>query len=287
MHGALTVDARRSSRPATPLSIEEPLRAVFVRNQVVSLEDLCVLADSKALEKATLPSWRRRVAIRLQTDDSPQTFYVKHFERPPVGVQLRRILAGHVFRSNAGIERRWIRSLDAAGIPVPAIAAFAERRWGPWERSSVIVLCEVGGMSLEKWFSDHPNRAPREMQVALAGFVARFHDSGFCHRDLYASHIFLESAELHAAKFRLIDLQRVMHKPWRRRRWRVKDLAQLNYSTPASVATRSDRIRWLKHYLGVRRLDQGEHRELVGKILAKTKRIAAHDRKRGVRRASS
>ena len=280
MPAALAAETRRPSNTATPLVIDESVRAVFARNRVATLEDLCALADATSLEKATLPSWRRRIAIRLQTDDGPRTFYVKHFERPPVSAQLRRIASGHAFRSTAGIERHWIQSLESAGIAVPGIAAFAERKRGPWERSSVIVLREVDGLSLEKWFIDHPQRAPRVMQTELAGFVARFHDRGFTHRDLYAAHIFLESGNAQAPRFRLIDLQRILYKPWRRRRWRVKDLAQLNYSTPTSVATRSDRIRWLKHYLGVRRLDQGEHRELVAKVLIKTARIAAHDRQR-------
>jgi hypothetical protein len=280
MHGVLAAKPASRTGAQTLLTIEEPFRELFACNQVHTLEEFCALAGSQALDKPTLPSWRTRLAVDLSSQAGRQRLYVKRFDHPPFGGQLRRFLSRHALRTTAGIERHWIRVLDADGIAVPEIAAFAERCRGPWELASAIVLCEVPGQSLEKWFIGHPQRAPRPMQTALAHFIARFHDHEYRHRDLYASHIFLESDNARAARFRLIDLQRVLHRPWRSRRWQVKDLAQLNYSTPRSVATASDRLRWIRNYLGVRRLNHSDHRALIRSIAAKTARIAAHDAKR-------
>jgi hypothetical protein len=69
------------------------------------------------------------------------------------------------------------------------------------------------------------------------------------------------------------------------RRWIVKDLAALNYSTPARVASTADRVRWMKMYLGVRRLD-ATSRRLLYRVVGKTERIARHDAKRAVRHAA-
>ncbi len=77
----------------------------------------------------------------------------------------------------------------------------------------------------------------------------------------------------------LIDLQRVR---WQRegwpRRWIVKDLAALDYSSPAGIVTRADKVRFLREYLGLRRLD-AEGRALAASVAAKTRRIARHDAK--------
>ena len=62
-----------------------------------------------------------------------------------------------------------------------------------------------------------------------------------------------------------------------------KDLAALNYSAPAVVATAADRLRFLKTYLGVACLGAGDRR-LARQIARKTRRIARHDAR--VRRAT-
>jgi hypothetical protein len=54
----------------------------------------------------------------------------------------------------------------------------------------------------------------------------------------------------------LIDLQRVQRWPGPlRRRWVVKDLAQLAYSCPPRLIGPTERMRFFKRYLGVERLD--------------------------------
>jgi hypothetical protein len=163
----------------------------------------------------------------------------------------------------------------AAAEPV----AFGEQMIGPWERRSAVLIAGAPGQSLERWVQSHPERVSPVLRDHLARFVQRFHHAGYVHRDLYLSHIFLDLHGANDPSFRLIDVLRV-HKPrWRRQRWFVKDLAALNYSTPAGVATTADRVRWLQVYLGVSRLRAGD-KVLVRQIVAKTRRVARHDRRR-------
>ena len=134
--------------------------------------------------------------------------------------------------------------------------------------------------------------------------IGRFHALGYVHRDLYLSHVFFDATAPPPHRLRLIDLQRVLRPVWRKRRWIVKDLAALNYSTPTTMASRTDRLRWLRSYLRVagqvvlrtpgndRSMHRshegdsrgirwtGERRALVYRILGKTFQIARHDQSR-------
>jgi tRNA A-37 threonylcarbamoyl transferase component Bud32 len=120
----------------------------------------------------------------------------------------------------------------------------------------------------------------RELVRQIARLVRRFHRAGFYHRDLYLCHIFVREERGNFALY-LIDLQRVRQKRPGQvgRRWLVKDLAALNYSAPAGIITRTDRMRFVRDYLGLKRLD-GVARKLVGSVVAKTGRIARHDEKK-------
>ena len=61
--------------------------------------------------------------------------------------------------------------------------------------------------------------------------MARLHQSGYVHRDLYTSHIYMDSADGEMQLY-LIDVARMFRPRCRVLRWRVKDLAQLKYSMP-------------------------------------------------------
>ena len=105
-----------------------------------------------------------------------------------------------------------------------------------------------------------------------------FHQTGFVHRDLYLSHIFVDTGDGRPT-FRLIDLARVFRPRWFRRRWIVKELASLNFSTPPNSATATDRLRFLRVYLGRDRLEAADRR-LIRRVVGKTGRIARHDARR-------
>ena len=253
------------------------------------LDDAFAFSDGERLDKPGLESWRQRWRIAV-TDERgvAHRMYLKRFDRPPLGRQLARWRGGHLGRSTAGVEWQNARALAEAGIAAAGPIAFGQRMAGPWEIRSFILLREVVGTSLERWVpthlpalrDDHDSRGRRARCDRLARFVARFHRAGFVHRDLYLSHVFITLDEEPAAtgtegseRFSLIDLQRVFRPRWRRRRWVVKDLAALNYSTPIDRVARSERLRFLCRY--VRVCDRfGSARRLAREVGAKTARMA-------------
>lgn len=253
------------------------------------------------LDKPTLEGWRQRWRLRLPKPDGvTAVLYLKRFDRPRLGRQVERWLTGHWGRSTAGVECDNARQLAAAGINAAIAVAYGERMVGPWERRSFVLLGEVPGEALERWVPAHMpplddaagHLLRRRLVDRLADFVAAFHRAGFVHRDLYLSHVFVrlgptgQPDDADAGLFALIDLQRVFRPRWRHRRWVVKDLAALDFSTPADRFSRWDRLRFLCRY--VRACDRfGSARELARLVTAKADRMRRRARGHNARQALS
>lgn len=249
--------------------------ALFARHRLHTLDDIFAVEAARRLDKATLPPWRERVMLELaDTEGQKQRLFVKRFQSPPASARARtRAPACSV----AGVERHWVTALTQADIPVPRIAAFGEEVRGGREVRSVLVLADVGGISLETMAAHADRPAPRQLVEGVADLVRRLHRAGFIHRDLYLSHVFLTNNRPRTPELALIDLQRVMQRPWRWRRWQARDLAQLAYSTPQHVAGRTARLRFLRRYLEGVGLHSRAARAIMRRVLRKSAQIAAHD----------
>jgi heptose I phosphotransferase len=233
------------------------------------------------LKKKGLATWRERIVLRV----GGRLLFLKRYTKPPLSEQLRQRLTG--FAATAEVEWYWIIRLAELGIGAPTAVAYGRRRSGPIETHSLLLTAAVPGMSMEKWTPLHASTRLRDRAFkhrlieATADLVNRLHGAGLFHRDLYLAHLFLDDVDDQPPALSLIDLQRVIHPRLFIERWRVKDLASLNYSTPPSAATRADRVRWYKRYRGVKTLMAADRR-LIRAVAAKTGRIARHSRKRGL-----
>jgi hypothetical protein len=232
------------------------------------------------LDKPGLPNWRERVRMELtNAGGQTVTLFLKRYRSPPLRAQLDRALAGSVRHGTAWIEWYWMGRLSTDGLSVAKPVAFGESMRGGREQASMVVAEPAQGISLEAWALGRRDRCSRAMIDELGAFIGRFHRLGYVHRDLYLSHVFYDETTLPHDRFQLIDLQRVMKPAWLRRRWMVKDLAALNYSTPRRIATAADRVRFLRRYLDSQRLGSSGKR-LARRVHAKTNRITRHDRRR-------
>ncbi len=192
-------------------------------------------AGGQELSKPGLGT-RQRFRLCL-TDESGQTvqWYLKRYGPDSWPVRLRRL--GRPGQARREFEN--IRRLHAAGVPTMHAVAMGEERDALGVRRSYIIVSEVPGDSLERCFDDFLTRhdlggaAMTRFNDALLSLVVSLHAAGFVHRDLYASHIFMDEAPA-GLRLYLIDLARVFTPKWRSFRWRVKDLAQLKYSMPAT-----------------------------------------------------
>lgn len=207
----------------------------------------------------------------------PAILYLKRHRRGSAWEAVKELLHGRRPSSAAAHERDAISKVRAAGIETMTAVAFGERRRFPWLGPSFILTLEVGGRRLEDdvKFLCGKFREKKGIITALADCVRRLHRAGLNHKDLYLSHVFIQAS---GQGFRpaLIDLQRVQSNARGANRWVVKDLAALNYSSPASVVSRADRVRFLHRYLGVETLD-ADGKSFLRKIHRKTERIRRHD----------
>jgi heptose I phosphotransferase len=148
-------------------------------------------------------------------------------------------------------------------INVPRAVGFAEDMRTVFERRSAVLLERAPGDGFDRvWTRLAAESAPvargiarHDLAVRMARFVAAFHETGFCHRDLYLCHIFvdLDAAAKRPPVFTLIDLARTHRPRSRRMRWIIKDLSQLDVSARQVGASRSDRWRFLLAYLNLPR----------------------------------
>lgn len=252
---------------------------LFATHGLASLDALMSYEACDRLDKPGLPRWRERLLMELSSSNHRKvTLYLKRYRSPPARAQRHRIIHGSARHGTGWMEWYWMSRLAEDGVATVKPVAFAESMRRGRELASVVVTEAAPGQSLESWAHRRITPCGRRLVESLAHFVKKFHQLGYVHRDLYLSHIFIHEAADPSQQFCLIDLQRVMRPTWRRRRWVIKDLASLNYSSPKRIATVADRIRFLHHYLGVTRLGP-KGKRLARRVAAKTHRIARHDRR--------
>jgi hypothetical protein len=195
----------------------------------------------------TLPDREnRRLGVRA---DGAPAFHVKAY--PPT----RGLPRGW---SGAMTEIAAIDRFSRAGIPVNAVAAWAE----DLERGSLVALRACAGEPLDDFLRRGVSpRERRELAQRTAALWRRMRDAGLRHRDAYACHVFVARVGVRGGggfELRLIDLARAGEAPWPRERWYVKDAAQLWHGVRSAGATRTDAVRWLRAYFGIRRLRGAE-----------------------------
>lgn len=235
----------------------------------------------EALDKPGIGG-RRRWRWNVPLAAGAQTMYVKRYESAALREQCDRIFRQSARHSRAWWEYTQSGRLAEANIPAAAAVAFAEEMDGRLERRSAVVLESVPGEALDRlWPKAVSQRAPvtfgaarHDLARRLGRFISAFHGTGLCHRDLYLCHVFVDVPLDYGSppRFALIDLARTHQPRWRRTRWILKDLSQLDVSARQIGASRSDRLRCLLAYLGLQR-GAARTRWYVRRIVRRSDRV--------------
>ncbi len=183
------------------------------------------------------------------------------------------------------------RFLEARRIRAPRVAAFGRRGLNP-ARARSFVVCDAldGYVSLEDltdaWPAAPPDAARKRRLVhAVADLARRLHGAGVNHRDFYICHIWAKTDALSRDEVELaiIDLHRAQIRPRVPRRWILRDLAALMFSTAHLGLSRNDYLRFLKRYTR-RPLRDVLRKEaaLLRRIRRRADRLVAESRTRDV-----
>ncbi len=183
-------------------------------------------------------------------------------------------------------EWKSILAVAQEGIPTVTPVVFGERTFFGMETASFTVTEELYGASpmdvivRKRFLTSGQFVYKRQLIANIANLARRFHAAGMNHQDFYLNHFFLgRDGELY-----LLDLQRLQQRSRVPLHYRIKDLAQLNYSAWYHGGfTRSDRLRFFLVYLGRNKLTRDD-KQLARKIISKTARIGRHDVKLMARR---
>ncbi|MFA5687653.1 MAG: lipopolysaccharide core heptose(I) kinase RfaP [Kiritimatiellales bacterium] len=152
-----------------------------------------------------------------------------------------------------------IRRLEKLGVATMTVAAFGERGKNPAKIESFIITEELKNtISLEDFCRDwKENPSPFALKKALIEYIAAvsrtLHRNGVNHRDYYICHFLFDKKrdwQKEGVLAYLIDLHRTQLRKKTPRRWIIKDLAGLYFSTMDIGLTERDLFRFLKIYSG-------------------------------------
>ncbi len=168
-----------------------------------------------------------------------------------------------------------LAGLARDGLPVPALL-------GCWEHAgrlrgavaaSAVAMQKIEHQEHLRQLAERDPRVALQHLHALALLVGHLHARGWHHRDLYLQHVIVEPL---TQRLVLLDVGRARQRRRVARRWFVKDLAALQFSTPPTIGARA-RLRFLAAYLRARQLsDRAQKRRFRRDVLAKARRIARH-----------
>ena len=218
-----------------------PLREAIRAERLDTIDGAFAYDGGELLSKPGLIGRRRRRLALTDATGATHTLYLKCYDRERFRPALWRWMTTGRRISRAAGELAGIDAARSGGVEtMRPLVCGDDPSWLGRGRGYLLVTA-VEGDALERCAEDfltrnaHPDGQERIecLTARLAELVGRLHAAGCVHRDLYASHVFLAESGSSLHLF-LIDLARVFRPRWRRRRWRVKDIAQLKYSMPSA-----------------------------------------------------
>jgi hypothetical protein len=254
----------------------------FRKLGLTSIDAVFSFNSAKNLAKKNLASFRSRLEFQVDCPPllKPVTVFMKRYHKPPIFFQIRNWLTTHNRKSCSSIEFEAAQKLTEAGINTPKTIACGTQ-WGTiFEKRSFFITEKIPNADaierkLPACFDSRPTianlRLRRIFSAQLANFIRKFHQTNFCHRDLYFSHIFYSDN----GDFFLIDLARAFKPIFLKKRFRIKDIAQLHFSADGRYFTNTDRLRFYKKYSGREKLTNND-KIFIRNVINKAKKMAEH-----------
>lgn len=190
------------------------------------------------------------------------SYFLKYHGGIGWGEILKNFSQGKLPVLGAMQEVRAIEAVRAIGLDTMTVAGYGCRGGNPARQESFLVTDELTEtLSLEElgetWLADGnvPVVFKWKLIRRVAEIARRMHDAGINHRDFYLAHFLLPvNAVKHedaSAPLFLIDLHRSQVRVSVPRRWRIKDLGGLYFSSARYGLTRRDVLRFLHEYSGI------------------------------------
>jgi tRNA A-37 threonylcarbamoyl transferase component Bud32 len=214
--------------------------------------------------------------VILGTEAETCTAFLKREHRVPWKERLLNAWDGFGFTSKSLREAQTLEALRPHFSGCPDWIAAGEVSGG----QSFLLVRELSGrLELRRFLQSRSGATAawrRRFARKLARVLARLHESGFAHGDLYANHVLVCPV---TEMIDLVDWQRAPRRGKLASASRWRDLATLSATLPDDLATPCDRLAFLSAYL-----EQAGLRPLFREALLSIRRLAASlSRRRHVR----
>jgi heptose I phosphotransferase len=181
--------------------------------------------------------------VTMGSRAKPLSAFLKREFRVHWTVRLANFLSGFGLASRSLREAHTLQALRREGLPGPEWLAAGEDGRG----QAFLLVREAEGArglpALLQSANDPTER--RRLAWRLGATLARLHDAGFEHRDLYAKHVVIEPEN---GDVMLVDWQRARRQGFLGLRARVRDLAALHATVGEGQARPRERLACLMGY---------------------------------------
>lgn len=230
------------------------MAATYLREDIAALwSQRDALSKAQELDGEVFREVARRKTMKVEIAGSAYFVKLHH------GVGWLEILKNWLILKRpilgARNEYEACRHLERMNIVAPRVAAFGESDGLPAARFS-FVLCDALEdyedleIMTNRWFDDPPTALEmRHWVMAVAQFARHFHEAGVVHRDFYLCHLLARRGEP-TAPLGVLDLHRALIFDELPRKWRLRDLAALLYSSLDLGLSRRAWLRFVRVYTG-------------------------------------
>lgn len=187
-----------------------------------------------------------------QVELGNQTYFLKSHQGVGWKEIIKNLLQGRWPVISAKNEWQALQQLKLAGIGVPEVLGYGQQGMNPAKCKSFVLMSDITpSISLETlcegWKIKAPNaKEKRELIKQVAVIAKTMHEQGINHRDFYLCHFLMNNAgQLH-----LIDLHRAQCRKKVPKRWLMKDLSGLYFSSMGVPLTKRDQWRFAAWYRG-------------------------------------
>ena len=262
--------------------IHDTYRPLLIQNGLADFNALMYYRHGEVIKQSHAE--RSTIKLMLTGKHGAVGAYLKRYQSSGFKTVIRSFVSCSLPRT-ALDEWNAILAFHRLGIPTMIPLAVGVQKRSGLKKESFLLTREIEGTErldhyLLRHFlpplTDDQRREKRRLFKALALLVQQMHHSGCNHRDLYLCHVLVKKDTSLNWHIYLADLHRVDQRRHVRLRWKVKDLAALNYSADICSVTRTDRLRFLKHYYGEQKLT-AHLKAVTKKVISKTDKIRSHD----------
>ncbi|MGK0499638.1 MAG: heptose I phosphotransferase [Oceanicoccus sp.] len=233
---------------------------LIVRSEIVRawLVNSDALTKVRAIDGVVVRSKEGRTTQRFEIEG--HGFYAKLHEGVGWREVFKNLLQGRLPIIGASNEWLAINRLQELGLKTLTAVAFGEWGHNPAQQKSFIITDElIETLHLaevtENWQQSPPPLLFKRAVIDRVATISKLlHQDGINHRDLYLCHFLLDQAAADSDSnpdFYLVDLHRAQMRQQVPRRWLVKDVASLYFSSMDRGLTRRDIYRFIKTYTGL------------------------------------